>query len=99
MYLDFNGRLCPAEGRNNSAAPGECYYYRNFLRYKVGILIHLAGIFPASALAVIQFTPLIRQRWVVIHRVCGYLAILLYIISLVGVFMIARHSMSGSLDV
>jgi hypothetical protein len=101
MYLDFNGKFCPAGGRNNgsSAAPGECYYYNNFLRYKVGILLHLAGILPASALAVVQFTPFIRQRWILIHRVCGYLAIFLYVISLVGVFMIARHSMNGSLDV
>jgi hypothetical protein len=101
MYLDFDGRYCPSESRDNGngAAPGECYYYRNFLRYKVGILLHLAGIFPASVLAVIQFTPFVRQRWVTVHLICGYLAIILYVISLVGVFMIARHALGGSIDV
>jgi hypothetical protein len=101
MYLDFDGHFCPAEARNNGtgAAPGECYYYRNFLRYKVGILLHLAGVLPASVLAVVQFTPFIRQRWIVVHRICGYLAIILYMISLVGVLMIARHALGGSLDV
>ncbi|XPS95370.1 hypothetical protein M3J09_004661 [Ascochyta lentis] len=100
MYLDFNGHYCPAESRNgDSAAPGECYYYRNFLRYKIGILLHLAGILPASLLAVFQFTPFIRQRWIAFHRVCGYLAVMLYILSLAGVLMIARHALGGSLDV
>lgn len=101
MYLDFDGHYCPAESRNNwsGAAPGECYYYRNFLRYRVGILLHLAGIFPSSVLAVIQFTPFIRQRWILIHRICGYLSIFLYVICLVGVFMIARHALGGSIDV
>jgi uncharacterized membrane protein len=101
MYLDFDGQYCPAETRydGNGAAPGECYYYKNFLRYKVGILLHLAGIFPASVLAVIQFTPFIRQRWIMVHRICGYLAVVLYAISLVGVLMIARRALGGSIDV
>ncbi|KAF2996714.1 hypothetical protein E8E13_005701 [Curvularia kusanoi] len=101
MYLDFNGHYCPAEARNNGsgAAPGECYYYRNFSRYKIGILLHLAGILPASAIAVLQFTPYIRYRWILVHRVGGYVAITLYIISLAGVLMIARHALGGSIDV
>lgn len=101
MYLDFNGHYCPSEARNNGsgAAPGECYYYRNFTRYKIGILMHLVGILPASLLAILQFTPFIRHRWILVHRISGYLALVLYIISLVGVLMIARHALGGSLDV
>ncbi|KZM22334.1 uncharacterized protein EKO05_0007943 [Ascochyta rabiei] len=101
MYLDFNGQYCPSEARTNGsgAAPGECYYYRTFPRYKIGILLHLAGILPASAIAVIQFTPFFRQKWIVVHRIGGYVAIVLYIISLAGVLMIARHALGGSVDV
>lgn len=101
MYLDFNGHYCPAEARNNGsgAAPGECYYYLNFSRYKIGILLHLGGILPASLITIFQFTPFIRQRWIVVHRIGGYLAILLYVVSLAGVLMIARHALGGSLDV
>lgn len=101
MYLDFDGHYCPSEARTNGngAAPGECYYYRTFLRYKIGILLHLAGILPASVIAVIQFTPFIRQKWVVAHRIGGYAAIVFYIISLAGVLMIARHALGGSIDV
>lgn len=101
MYLDFDGHYCPSEARTNSngAAPGECYYYRTFSRYKIGILLHLAGILPASVIAVIQFTPFIRQKWIVAHRIGGYVAIALYTISLAGVLMIARRALGGSIDV
>jgi NADH:ubiquinone oxidoreductase subunit 6 (subunit J) len=100
--LDISGNFCPSSGPSqsgNSAAPGECYYYLNFSRYKIGILLHLAGVLPASLLAVVQFTPFIRHRWILVHRICGYAAILLYTIGLVGALMIARHSFGGSLDV
>jgi hypothetical protein len=46
-----------------------------------------------------QFTPFIRQRWIVVHRITGYLAMLLYTISLVGALMIARHAFGGGLDI
>ncbi|OAL05101.1 hypothetical protein IQ06DRAFT_268839 [Phaeosphaeriaceae sp. SRC1lsM3a] len=101
MYLDFRKNFCPASGSKggNSAAPGECYYYLNFDRYKIGILLHLAGILPGGLLAVFQFTPFIRHRWIIIHRISGYAALLLYIISLVGALMIARHAFGGGLDI
>lgn len=57
MYLNFSQNFCPHGGPSeggNSAAPGECYYYLNFSRYKIGILLHLAGVLPASLLAVVQ---------------------------------------------
>ncbi|KAI8932762.1 hypothetical protein NX059_010252 [Plenodomus lindquistii] len=102
MYLNFNGVFCPAgvpAPGGNSAAPGECYYYLNFDRYKIGILLHLAGVLPASVLAVVQFTPFIRKRWILVHRISGYAAILLYTVSLVGALMIARHAFGGGMDV
>jgi NADH:ubiquinone oxidoreductase subunit 6 (subunit J) len=100
MYLNFDGNFCPAESKGgNSAAPGECYYYKTFSRYKIGILLHLAGILPASILVVLQFTPFIRHKWILVHRICGYAAILLYIVSLAGVFMILRRAFGGGLDV
>lgn len=44
MYLNISGVFCgPASGAN-TAAPGECYYYQNFNRYKIGIRLHLYTI-------------------------------------------------------
>jgi uncharacterized membrane protein len=68
-------------------------------RYKTGILLHLGTILPASLLAVFQFTPFIRHRFRLYHRIAGYLAVLLGIISTVGVFMIADRSFGGSVTI
>jgi hypothetical protein len=101
MYLDFSKNFCPKGGSEgaNGAAPGECYYYLNFDRYKIGILLHLGGILPAGTLAVFQFTPFIRHRWIIIHRIFGYAALLLYLISVAGALMIARHAFGGGLEI
>lgn len=100
MYIDINGHFCPVNPQGgNSAAPGECYYYTAFNRYKIGILLHLVGIMPACILVCVQFTPFIRHRWILIHRISGYLAVLLYVVSLIGALMIARHAFGGGLDV
>ncbi|KAJ4985743.1 hypothetical protein SVAN01_08739 [Stagonosporopsis vannaccii] len=100
MYLNFNGHFCPQiSAGGNSAAPGECYYYMTFNRDKVGIMLHLAGILPASLLACVQFTPFVRHRWIPIHRISGYLTLLLYIMSLVGALLIAHMAFGGGLDV
>ncbi|KAL6156901.1 hypothetical protein ACJQWK_06740 [Exserohilum turcicum] len=80
-------------------APGECYYYLNFSRYKIGMLIHLVGVLPASLIAVTQFMPVIRRRWMIVHRVGGYVSLILYLFSIFGAFMIARRSFGGGLDV
>ncbi|EUC45625.1 hypothetical protein COCMIDRAFT_94973 [Bipolaris oryzae ATCC 44560] len=102
QYLGFSSKFCPAAGPSstgNSAAPGECYYYLNFNRFKVGILLHLGGVLPAGMIAVMQFTPVIRHRWLTLHRIGGYASLLLYLISLVGALMIIRHAFGGGLDV
>lgn len=102
MYLNFSKNFCPSGGSKGGAggaAPGECYYYLNFSRYKIGILLHLVGVLPASLLAVVQFTPFIRHRWIIVHRISGYAAILLYTVGLVGALMITRQAFGGGLDV
>ncbi|KAF2120072.1 hypothetical protein BDV96DRAFT_485793 [Lophiotrema nucula] len=99
MYLNFSGIFCsrsPSPG--NSAAPGECYYYVNFNQYKVGIIMHLATILPAGVLVVLQFTPAIRHKAIMFHRINGYVVLMLYVVSMVGCFMIIRHAFGGGLD-
>lgn len=93
-YLNFN-IFCPPS-RQGGASPGECYWYANFTRYKVGIILHLAAILPASLLAVIQFTPFIRHRYRTYHRIAGYTAIVLGVLSVVGILMIAEKAFGGA---
>jgi hypothetical protein len=103
IYLDFDGRLCPSEPPTNriygsrGAVPGECYYYRRGIG-KAGIIMHLAGILPAAVLVVFQFMPVIRHRALVVHRINGYIVLLLSAVGMIGVFMIARHTFGGTLE-
>ncbi|KAF4450621.1 hypothetical protein F53441_6282 [Fusarium austroafricanum] len=102
IYLDFDGRLCPSEPptdkpfASRGAVPGECYYYHGI--GKAGIIIHLAGILPAAVLVVFQFLPVIRRRALIVHRINGYVVLLLSTVSLLGVFMIAKHTFGGTLE-
>ena len=61
----------------------------------MGIILHLATILPAAFLASLQFMPFIRHRWIMVHRICGYFAIMLALISQASVLMIANHSFGG----
>jgi hypothetical protein len=48
MYLNISGVFCGPVAGSNHAAPGECYYYQNLNRYKIGIRLHLYTILRRS---------------------------------------------------
>ncbi|WXC57092.1 hypothetical protein SNK03_003016 [Fusarium graminearum] len=103
IYLDFDGHLCPSEPPTDriygsrGAVPGECYYYRHGIG-KAGIIMHLAGILPAAVLVVLQFIPAIRHQALLVHRINGYVVLLLSVVGIIGVFMIARYAFGGTLE-
>ncbi|KAM0340320.1 hypothetical protein ACHAPU_010533 [Fusarium lateritium] len=103
IYLDFEGRLCPSEPPTNriygsrGAVPGECYYYQRSVG-KAGIIMHLAGILPAAVLVVFQFIPVIRHKALIVHRINGYITLLLSAVGIIGVFLIAKHTFGGTLE-
>jgi hypothetical protein len=97
-YLDFNGLFCPQDDPDGSTLPGECYWYRLNLRGRLGIILHLAGVLPAAFLAVFQFLPVIRHRFILFHRISGYLILLLSLVGTVGAIMITRQAFGGGLD-
>ncbi len=101
FWLDIYGRLCPPVPKFNltTAMPSLCYTVRNFTRYKVAIILHLATCLPAAIIAVFQFVPIIRYRLILYHRVAGYAAVLLMTTSFVGACMIADAAMGGMLFV
>ncbi|KAI9737231.1 MAG: hypothetical protein M1818_005763 [Claussenomyces sp. TS43310] len=95
QVLAFHGVFCnPKNTTNGKAAPGECYWY-TMPRYRVGIILHLASILPASFLVIFQFIPAIRHHFLIYHRVAGYLILLLVFISIAGALMIANRSFGG----
>jgi hypothetical protein len=98
-YLDFYGTFCtPSHGVDNSAAPGECFYWLQDF-YALGMIIHLSGVLPASILAFVQFIPVVRHRALLIHRINGYAVIILSLVGIAGGLMILRRTFGGGLDV
>ena len=78
-----------------SVTPGEWYWYQQGFR-RVGIILHLGAILPLSFLACFQFVPVIRHKLRLLHRINGYIIILLVFASNAGVLMITRHAQGGT---
>lgn len=95
MYLDFNGVFCAEP--EPAALPSECFFYKDYTE-RFGIILHLATILPGSILACWQFVPVIRYKAMMVHRINGYIVILLGLASTAGVGMIIRHSAGGSVE-
>lgn len=89
-YLNVNGTFL------SEAAPGEAFYYRQRL-YNIGIHIHLVCIIPAGLLAVVQFIPVVRHKLLLLHRINGYIVVLLLLTANAGALMIARRAFGGTL--
>lgn len=80
------------------AAPGEYYWYQNPRgQYHIGITIHLVAILPAGILMFAQFIPTVRRRWMLLHRVNGWVIVLLVYVANVGAVMIGRRVFGGDL--
>jgi hypothetical protein len=91
QYLDYYGIFCGDPGI------GECYFYtRGVAEY--GLLIHLATILPAGFLVVFQFVPAIRHKFILVHRINGYIILALSLVATVGAFLAARNAFGGGLD-
>jgi hypothetical protein len=85
QYLSYNGIFCG--GGNSGAAPGECYYYTRD-HYKIGMMLHLFCIIPAGLLACFQFVPVIRHKFIMVHRINGYIVLLLALIGIASKWII-----------
>ncbi|KZL72048.1 hypothetical protein CI238_00838 [Colletotrichum incanum] len=100
MYLNFDDILCgPGFSTTKRALPGECYYYRTLTLDRIGIMMHLGCILPASFLACWQFIPVIRHKMILFHRINGYVVLVLATPGTVGALLIARHAVGGGLEV
>jgi hypothetical protein len=48
-------------------------YYFHSGTIRAGMIMHLAGCLPAGLLMGLQFTPIIRHKYILFHRINGYL--------------------------
>ncbi|KAI5922918.1 hypothetical protein F4810DRAFT_670774 [Camillea tinctor] len=99
-YLDVWGKFCVDNPTITSGAiPGECFYYQAPGRNRIGIFLHLACMLPGGLLMLVQFIPVVRHKLITLHRINGYLVILLSVLGTAGAIMIARNAVGGGLDV
>ncbi|KAK2809697.1 hypothetical protein FQN50_003542 [Emmonsiellopsis sp. PD_5] len=91
QYLDYYGIFCGSPG------VGECYYYTKGIE-GIGLFIHLATILPAGFLVCFQFVPAIRHKAIMVHRINGYVILVLSAASTAGAWMAARRAFGGSLE-
>jgi len=98
QYVDFHGRFCGPPNGMDHALAGECYYY-NVGYEKIGIIMHLVCILPASLLVCFQFIPVIRHKALIVHRINGYIVILLALAGTAGAIMSTRHAFGGGMDI
>ena len=80
----------------NGSSPGEWYWASHGL-HRFAITLHLATILPAGLLMVWQFVPVIRHKFLIVHRINGYIVITLVILSNIGAVLIARRAFGGTL--
>jgi uncharacterized membrane protein len=86
--------LRPLQDRNQ-APP---LYYLAYVVIQSVIQVEYADRQLAAALLVVlQFTPAIRQKLRLLHRINGYIVVLLSLIANVGAIMIAREAFGGTL--
>jgi hypothetical protein len=82
----------------HKTVPGEWFWYRQRL-YKPCILIHVYLSIISGIFAVFQFIPAIRRRAVILHRINGYMVLMLLIPSTVGGSIVARRAFGGDLNI
>lgn len=90
-FLDYFGAF-----RREGAV--DVHYFRPGAA-RVGMMLHLFTIIPASVLVVLQFVPAIRHRAILVHRLNGYLVVLLALVGTAGAVVAARWAIGGPVEV
>ncbi|KAJ4415409.1 hypothetical protein N0V82_007348 [Gnomoniopsis sp. IMI 355080] len=61
----------------------------------MGMMLHLYSIIPCCFLVFFQFVPIIRHKFVLLHRINGYLVVLLMGVAIVSGLMVLSESFGG----
>ncbi|KAL8859861.1 MAG: hypothetical protein Q9178_003694 [Gyalolechia marmorata] len=74
--------------------PGYWYYFHHG-HFRVAMIMHLATALPAGILTVLQFTPVIRKKFITFHRINGYTVLLLFLLSNGAACVVLPHKQGG----
>lgn len=92
MYLDYDGTYKDAK------VPIGDWEYQSHGRGRVGMLMHLAAVIPIGFLLPWQFLPIIRYKFILFHRINGYLLILLLFVCDTGAILVGPGALGGTIE-
>ncbi|CAG9951755.1 unnamed protein product [Clonostachys rosea f. rosea IK726] len=92
MYLDLDNTY-----KNEKWVTGDWEWQRAG-RHRVAILMHLICVIPIGFLLLWQFLPIIRHKFMLFHRLNGYLLLTLLLGSNASAILMADRALGGSLD-
>lgn len=93
MYLDYDGTY-----KDGKQVTGD-WESQSHGRWRVGMLMHLAAVIPIGFLLPFQFLPVIRYKFMLWHRLAGYVLMLLLLVGNVGACLVVDKALGGSLEV
>ncbi|EED18136.1 conserved hypothetical protein [Talaromyces stipitatus ATCC 10500] len=76
--------------------PGDWFWFHDGILH-IGFMLHLATMLPAGLLMILQFVPRIRYKFMLFHRLNGYVVIILALIGNVTAMIIARRAFGGDM--
>ncbi|UKZ75119.1 hypothetical protein TrVFT333_002791 [Trichoderma virens FT-333] len=95
LAIGLRGQFCNlGQDTVGTAGPGKCFYYLQ-PPYSIGIVLHPACILPAGILTCFQFVPVIT----ILHRVNGYIVLLLTLVGMAGAFISTPVSYGGAFEI
>lgn len=92
MYLDYDHTY-----RDEKWATGD-WETQSKGRGRVGLLMHLACVIPIGFLLPLQFLPVIRHKFMLYHRIAGYVLMLLLLAGNVGAILISDSAMGATIE-
>ena len=93
MFLDYDGTY-----KEDKIPIGE-WLYQGHGRGRTGMLMHLAAVIPIGFLIPWQFLPVVWHKFMLFHRINGYLLILLLIICNIGAILVGPGALGGTIEV
>jgi hypothetical protein len=92
MYLDYDHTY-----RDSKWATGD-WETQSHGRSRVGMLMHIACVVPIGFLLPFQFLPVVRHKFMLYHRLAGYVLMLLLLAGNAGAIAVSDTAMGASLE-
>lgn len=92
MYFDYDNTYKSAK------LPIGEWEYQFHGRGRVGMLIHLAAVIPIGFLLPWQFLPVVRHKFILFHRINGYLLLIFLLLCDTGAILVCPGALGGTIE-